>query len=662
MNNKKDLNQLLIEALDIHNQKNYEVAKKKYQKILEFDSENFDANNLLGVLFIETKDFCNAEKYLSKSIKIDPKNWNAHSNLGIVLNEQNNFDKAINLFDQAIELNANYAEAYNNRGLVYLKLNKDNEAINDFNKAILIKSDFVFAYNNLAVSYLKLNKNEAALINCNISLSVKFNLEALLIRADIYFKERKYTEAIKDFSEAIKLKKNIGDKLLKYIFSKKIIAEWENLENLIENFVSNLEQSKYSGDSFFALSILECPVKLKTYSKLNSKNFFQFLKPTLKEKFNYKKHNKIHLGYFSSDFRDHAISHLITGLLEKHNKEDFVVYAFSLSEPKEKDTYTKRISNALNLIDISCKSLNEIQNICKKFEIDIGIDLNGFTNGAKPEIFFNKIAPIQINYLGFPGTLGPDLADYIIADSKIIQKDIENCYFEKIIYLPNSYQVNDDNQKICAKKFTRKELNLPEEDFIFCCFNSSYKISEKIFSSWMRILNSINNSVLWFLEENQITRQNLIKEANKFGIHQNRLIFTKNIPIEEHLSRIKNADLFLDTYPYGAHTTAKDFLYSGVPVLTIKGTAFQSNVAFSLLSVLNLEKDLVANNITEYEEFAKKIANNKELYKNIKNQLTDNKIRKKLFDTQLFTTNIETAYKLIYDQYLKKIDPKSIYI
>lgn len=662
MKNNKDLNQLLIEALNTHNQKNFEEAKSKYQKILKFDSENFDANNLLGVLFIETKDFNNAEKYLAKSIKINPKNWNAYNNLGIVLHEQNNFDKAINLFDQAIELNTNYAEAYNNRGLAYFKLNKNKEAINDFNKAILIKSDFIFAYNNLAISCLKLNKIDAALINCNISLSLKFNIEALLIRADIHFKERKYTEAIQDFSEAIKLKKNIGDKLLKYIFSKKIIAEWENLDNLIEDFLSNLEQSKYSGDSFFALSILECPIKLKAYSKLHSKNFFQSLKPSSKEKFNYKKHNKIHLGYFSSDFRDHAISHLMTGLLEKHNKEDFIVYGFSLSELKENDIYTKRISNSLNLIDISCSSLNEIHDICKKFEIDIGIDLNGFTHGAKPEIFFNKIAPIQINYLGFPGTLGPDLADYIIADSKIIPKNIENCYFEKIIYLPNSYQVNDDNQKISIKRIARKELNLPENDFIFCCFNNSYKINKKIFSTWMRILNSINNSVLWILEENQITKQNLIKEANKFGINNNRLIFAKNIPIEEHLARIKNADLFLDTYPYGAHTVAKDFLYSGVPVLTIKGKAFQSNVAFSLLSVLKLENDLVANNITEYEEIAKKIANDKELYKNIKYKLTDKNLKKELFNTQLFTANIETAYKLIYDQYLKKIEPKSFYI
>lgn len=653
MKDNKELDFLLIDALNDHNQGNFSEAKNKYQKILEFNPKNFDANNLLGVLYIETKDFYNAEKYLYKCIEVSPNNSKAYNNLGVALNEQNRFDKAVNIFNEAIRLNADYAEAHNNRGLAYLGSNKIDEATNDFNKAILLKKDFILAYNNLAVALLKLKKDDAALINCNISLSLKFNFEALLIRADIFFKKRNYVKAISDFKEAIKIK-NIGDKLLKYIFSKKILAEWEDLDNLIKDFELYSKRSKYCGDLFFALSILECPIKIKKYSLLHSQQFFRFPKPDLQKIFNYKDHNKIHLGYFSSDFQDHAISHLITGVFESHNKKNFKIYGFSLSTPEKEDIYTKRISNALTLIDISSKSLSEIKDLCKKLEIDIAIDLNGFTNGARPEIFFNKIAPIQINFLGFPSTLGPDLCEYMIADEKIIPKDFQNYYYEKIIYLPNTYQPNDDQQKIENKNISRKELFLPKNNFIFCCFNSSYKISKQIFNSWMRILNSVNDSVLWLLEENEITKKNLIDEAIKAGINSNRLIFAKNTSIEQHLVRIQNADLFLDTYPYGAHTTAKDFLYSGVPVLTIKGKTFPSRVAFSLLNVLKLENDLVANNFEEYERLAKKIASNKLIHKNIKDKLLNKKVKKLLFNTSLFTANIEIAYRTIYDQHNNK--------
>ena len=662
MKDNKDINQLLIEALNIHNQGDFDKAKTKYQKILKFDSKNFDANNLLGVLLIETKDFYNAEKYLSKSIEINPKNFSAYNNLGIALNEQNNFHEAINIFNEAIKLNASYAEAYNNRGLAYLKLNKTNEAMNDFNKAILIKNDFIFAYNNLATSLLKLNRITESLINCNISISLKVNFEALLIRADIFYKQKEYIKAIDDFEWAIKLKKNIGDRFLKYIFCKKIIASWEGLDDLIKDFNLKLKNSEYCGEPFYSLCILDCPEKIKKHTKLHCENFFKESKKVLKKNYMYEKHNKIRLGYFSTDLREHAVGHLITGMLEHHNKKKFEIYGFSLSKISEDDIYSKRISNALNLIDVSSKSLDEIQELCEKLEIDIAIDLNGFTRGAMPEIFYNKIAPIQINYLGFPGTLGTNLADYIIADSKIIPKSLENCYFEKIIYLPDTYQANDDKQKISIEKIGRKELGLPEKEFIFCCFNSSYKINKDIFSSWMKILSVIQNSVLWILEENETTQNNLINEAKKFNINSNRIIFAKNIPIEKHLARIKNADLFLDTYPYGGHTTAKDFLYRGVPILTMKGKTFPSRVAFSLLNVLELDNDLVANNFIEYEEIAKKIANNKELYKNIKIKLAENKLKKKLFNTKLFTTNIETSYKIIYDKYLKKIEPESISI
>ena len=294
----------------------------------------------------------------------------------------------------------------------------------------------------------------------------------------------------------------------------------------------------------------------------------------------------------------------------------------------ENDVYTKRISNSLKLIDISSKSLDEIEEICKNLEIDIVIDLNGFTQYSKPEIFYRRVAPIQINYLGYPGTLGSNMADYLICDSKIIPNEFYEYYFEKIISLPDCYQPNDDKQKISEEIFNRSDLNLPENSFVFCCFNNTLKINKKIFYCWMEILNKVQDSILWILEENSITQNNLINEAEKAGIKKDRLIFANRLPVEKHLARIKNADLFLDTYPYNAHTTAKDFLYVGVPVLTLKGKSFASRVAFSLLDNLGVKDELVTDNIEEYKNMAIEIATNKQLYLNIKEKINKKKNRK----------------------------------
>lgn len=665
MMDKKEISNKVLEAYDYHNKKNFSKAKEIYEKILIIDPENFDANHLLGVLLIETENFSLAEKYLTKSININPIIPASYNNLGISLKEQGKIYESIKNFSEAINLKNNYADAYNNRGLAYIILKDFNSAIKDFNNAIEIKPDSVLAYNGLAISLFNIHNIDAALLNCNISIAIKKNLDALLIRGDIFYKKKNYVEAINNYNEAINLGKTINDRLLKYIHSKKIIADWDGLEKLYHDFELNIEKSIYCGDVFHSLNILECPSKQKKYTEIYNKNTIQNYNKKINKIFSYQKHKKIRLGYFSSDFRSHPVAHLMIGVIENHNKDLFELYGFSLislNEEMDNDIYTKRISNSLELIDISSKSLDEIEKICKNLEIDIAIDLNGFTQSSRPEIFYNRVAPIQINYLGYPGTLGNHLADYLICDSKIVPNEYYEYYSEKIISLPDCYQPNDDKQEISEKIFNKSELNLPENIFVFCCFNNTLKINKNIFYCWMEILDKVQDSILWILEENSITRNNLTNEAEKAGIKKDRIIFANRLTVEKNLSRIKNADLFLDTYPYNAHTTAKDFLYAGVPVLTLKGKTFASRVAFSLLDTLEVKNDLVSENIEEYKNKAIKIATNKKLHTDIKNKINENKSNSKLFKTKYYTSNIEKAYTEVYNRYIKNQLPDHIKI
>ena len=385
--------------------------------------------------------------------------------------------------------------------------------------------------------------------------------------------------------------------------------------------------------------------KFKNNNKFNNKNI--------------KLEKKIRIGYYSSDFYNHAMSYLLAGLFEFHNKSKFEIIAFSFS-PKKNDEMSKRIYKSFDqIIDINLKTDKEVAEISRKLKIDIAVDLLCFTANNRMGIFAEKCAPIQINYLGYPGTLGSKSIDYIVADQFLIPENSQKYYSEKIIYLPNSYQVRDSSQKISEKKFTKKDLGLPENSFVFCCFNRHYKINPEIFHIWIRVLKKINKSVLWLLEDNIKTSENLKKEAIKNGINPERIIFAKRMPIEEHLSRHNCADLFIDTYPYGAHTTCSDSLWANLPVVTLIGETFASRVAGSVLNSINMQ-ELITHTKEEYENLIINLATNLEKLNHIKNKLSLKKLTEPLFDTKLYTKNIESSYVKIYENHLNNIPIENI--
>lgn len=303
----------------------------------------------------------------------------------------------------------------------------------------------------------------------------------------------------------------------------------------------------------------------------------------------------------------------------------------------------------------------EAAKLSRDMQIDIAIDLKGLTDEARPKIFMHGAAPIQISYLAFPGTMGNSCFDYVVADRVIIPEEFKDGMQEKIIYMPNSYQVNDRNRPISAAIKTREELGLPPSGFVFCCFNNNYKITPFVMDGWVRILNAVEGSVLWLYQDNPYAVQNLRQEAKKRGLDINRLIFAGRVDLPDHLARYKVADLFLDTSPCNAHTTASDALWAGLPLLTLVGKSFAARVAASLLNAVGLQ-DMVVETQEEYETLAIDIAINPEKLDAIKARLKQNLLTTPLFDTPLFTKNLESAYMQIYKRHQESLLPEHLYI
>jgi predicted O-linked N-acetylglucosamine transferase (SPINDLY family) len=321
-----------------------------------------------------------------------------------------------------------------------------------------------------------------------------------------------------------------------------------------------------------------------------------------------------------------------------------------------------RISQAFDrFIDVTTLSDESVAQLSRDLEIDIAVDIKGFTQDERLGIFSYRAAPIQVSYLGYPGTLGSDYMDYLIADKFLIPPESQKHYTEKIAYLPHSYQVNDRQKLISNSLISREKLGLPKDSFVFCCFNNNYKIIPEVFDSWIRILGKVPGSVLWLLEDNLEAVENLRNEATHRGLETSRLIFAKRIDLQNHLARHKAADLFLDTFPCNAHTSASDSLWAGLPVLTRIGEGFSSRVASSLLSSIFLP-ELITKTQGDYESLAIELAENPIKLKAIKDKLKNNQMTSPLFDTPRFTKNIELAYSKMYEHYQNNLSPDHIYI
>jgi predicted O-linked N-acetylglucosamine transferase (SPINDLY family) len=370
------------------------------------------------------------------------------------------------------------------------------------------------------------------------------------------------------------------------------------------------------------------------------------------------RHDRMRIAYLSADFRQHATAYLIAELFELHDRSRFEISGVSFGMDDKSDTRNRLIASFDRFLDVREKTDEEIARLLHDLQIDIAVDLKGYTQDSRLGILAHRPAPIQVSYLGYPGTGGADFLDYIIADKTVAPFEHQPFFTEKIVHLPDTYQVNDTKRKIAQLAPTRQEVGLPENGFVFCCFNNNWKITADTFSIWMRLLHRIEGSVLWLLADNRSAVRNLREQAQDRGIAQGRLVFAGHLPLDQHLARYRLADLFLDTLPYNAHTTSSDALWVGTPVITRLGESFAGRVAASLLNAIGLP-DLVTHSADDYEALALRLAKDPALLAAYRNRLATNRMTHPLFDTDRFRRHIEAAYSQMWQTWQRGEKPRS---
>jgi predicted O-linked N-acetylglucosamine transferase (SPINDLY family) len=604
-----------------------DAAVKCYEKALAVKPDYVDAHYNLGNAFKELGQLEAAVKSFEKALAIKPDSANAHNNLGNALTDLGQLDAAVKCYEKALAVKPDYVEAHNNLGVTLKELGQLDDAVKCYEKAVALKPDYADAYANYG----------------NVLKDLK--------RLD---------EALASYESASALDPDLDYHLGNVLNTKMRLCLWDDLANRLNELANKINDGKKVIRPFRLLALIDDPeIQRKTAEiYVNDKYQQSHILPKIE---GYPKHKKIRIGYFSADFKNHPAAYLTAELYEIHDRERFEIHAFSFG-PDTKDEMNLRIKVGVDHFhDVRTMSYEDAAMLARSVELDIAVDLGGYTRHCRPNIFAEGSAPIQVSYLGYPGTMAADYMDYLIADRTLIPEEKQHHYSEKIVYMPNSYQVNVSKRSVSETSLLRHELGLPNTGFVFCCFNNNYKITPTTFTGWMRILKAVEDSVLWLLENNNNTAKNLKKEAMKFGINEDRLVFATYKPIEEYLNSIKQADLFIDTLPYNAHTTTSDALRMGLPVLTCIGNSFASRVAASLLNAVNLP-ELITTTQEQYESVAIELATNPEKLKIIKDKLVNNLPTAPLYDTPLFTRHLESAYLTMYDRYQNGLDPDHIYV
>ena len=465
--------------------------------------------------------------------------------------------------------------------------------------------------------------------------------------------------AIDSYKQALKIKPDYQLAMAQKLYQQAIICNWAAIEE-DRDLIQRLGTSTQHVQPFKMLALEDAPERHRLRSEVfaKSKCSQNPLPPPSKP---LQKPKRLRIGYFSSDFKKHPVAHLMAKVLETHDRTCFKVYGYSIGPDKD-DDMRQRIKNAVDVFDDAQNMGDQdVALLARKDKIDIAVDLTGNTNKCRLGIFAHRVAPVQINYLGYPGTMGADFIDYIIADETIIPEDQKNNYSENIIYLPNCYMPQDNTLPISDDTPSRLDLGLPEKGFVFCCLNDTYKISPSEFDIWMRLLGHVDGSVLWLLENNKWAKVNLLKEAQARGISADRLVFAQKLPHAKYLAQFRRADLYLDTFNYNAGATASNALWAGLPVLTKLGQGYTARMAGSLLISIRLP-ELVTHSEEDYESLALALATNPKRLATIRQKLADNRLSKPLFNTELFTKHLEDGYQQAYQRYFEEKEPKVIYV
>ena len=677
------------DAFEHHKNGNLQEAKKIYESILEETPNDFNCLHHLGLIAKNNKEYLSAFELISKAITINPNVSAAHFNLGNVLKKLNKINDAITSYDKAIHIKpdhelyflkgialyelkkfdgalASYNESiklkpdsfstYCNRGLVLVELNKIEDGIADYDKAIQINSNFINARYNRGLALKLLGKNKESIEEFETIIKIESNhLKSLYEIALIYRNLKEFNLALNYCEKILKIDPHHNPSILLSIKIRQMTCDWTCYEkdmSYVLKKINNNEESVGPLNSFAIFNDLNILKKTSgTYAhKYNPNNLVNKILP-------YKKHKKIRIAYFSPDFCGHPVSDLMVECIENHDQSKFEIYGFSLVDWPD-DPVNKRLKKAFTkFINVEGKTTENIVRLAREMEIDITIDLAIYTGKNRPEIFAMRTAPIQINYLGFPGTSGADYFEYIIADKIIIPEDYQQYYSEKIFYLDLIFPI--DTKKISVKNtFDRQYFDLPINRFIFCCICKNYKFNPIIFNSWMKILSKVNGSMLYLRADSNFAKANLKKEAVAQNVDPDRLIFGERLDYPLYIEILNLMDLSLDTFPFNGVSSSCDSLWSGLPVLTLMGESFTSRASSSLLSSVELNS-LITHSIDDYEKLAIDLGNNPNKLKKLREKIV-NKSLLDLYNMNKYTKQIEDGYQKIYNRCQSNLPPTHI--
>ena len=640
----------------------FDIALDDYNQAITCNPDYVEAHTNKGNILRALNHFDDALFCYQRVIEINPASVDAYYNQGNIFFALLRFEEALVALDQAISFNAEFVEVLVIRGQVLRCLGRSDQALDSYDKAIIIEPTNPEHYLYRGHLLTDLRRLEEAQLSYTKSIELDPDYaEAYYNRGITLSNLTRNEEALADYECALKLAPYLGTLPLLRLGARMYNCFWDDFTINLEEIIEAINTHNDLSNPFMMQALTD---RLSVHKKI-AQQYVDVKFPVntkLPPITPYAKHNKIRIAYVSADFKNHPVAHLSAELYDLHDRNQFEVIAFSIGLNIRDFMRVRFEASFDHLYDVQNFSDEEVALLARVLEIDIIVDLTGHTQFSRTGIFAYRAAPIQVNYLGYPGTLGADYIDYIIADNTIIPEDKKEYYVEKVVYMPDSYMVTDSQLRVPDSTLTRESVGLPSKGFVFCCFNQTYKILPEVFSIWMRLLNSVQGSVLWLPVSNSTAIKNLKAEAVKQGVAEDRLIFAPHMPsIEDHLNRLRLADLFLDTLPFNAHTTASDALRMGLPVLTCMGESFTSRVAASLLNAVKLP-ELITTNPTDYEALAIDLATHPEKLSAIKAKLLAHLPTAPLYNTPLFTQHLESAYKTMVQRYHDGLTPDHIVV
>ena len=608
------LHELLIRAIVLQGEGKVDAAEELFQACLAQEPNDPSALYSLGVIYINRSDFGRASSFVERGVAAHPDHAPLWFLRGTVAQFAGDRQKALAHYDRALELNPGYTEVLINSGALLRELGSHHESLSRFQRILAIDPD-----------------NQNALCNCGILLT-EFK------RSD---------EAIAMFERLLAINPGYHYALGLLCYERMHGCDWTDFTATARSIVDGIRQGRRTCKTLALMSISDSVSDHFLGARIFAHHWLpKGLQPLWRgERY---AHQRIRIAYVSADLREHPVGHLMAGVLERHDKARFETIAISLGV-NDNSRLRSRMMNAFDqFIDVKGQGSRQIAELMRRLEADIAVDLGGYTSDSRTDIFCHRPAPAQVNFLGYPGTLGTEYMDYIIADRHVIPEEHTQFYDEKVVRLPHTYLPVDSSIRIAERTPSRAECGLPPEGFIFCSFSHDYKISPEMFGVWMRLMRKLPDSTLWLMSRGETAQRNLRREAETRGVAAERLVFASRVPlVEDHMARYRVADIFLDTFPYNAHTTAADALMAGLPVVTYMGGAFPARVAGSLLFACELP-ELATQSIDQYESMALKLATDAALLADIKSRLAANRTAVPLFDTEGFCRNLEAAYVSIW--------------